>query len=147
MKTDQLIDILSSNIEPVKGERLRKGLVLAVVVGGIGAFCMMLGTVGLRPNGPPQLGYLALRLVFTFSLIILAAMLLARLARPGQSAGKLLKLTFIPFVVIVAAGVTAIGFQGPMAWGKMMFGMNWITCFVCIPLFAVVPFLALTWFL
>ena len=120
MKTEQLIDILSSNIEPVKGERLQKGLVLALVGGGAGAFCVMLGTVGLRPTGPPQLGYLAVRLVFTVSLIVLAAMLLARLARPGQSAGRLLKLTFIPFLVNVAAGATAIGFQGPMAWGRMM---------------------------
>jgi hypothetical protein len=145
MRTDQLINILSSNIEPVKSERLRTGLLLALVVGGAGAFCVMLGTVGLRPNGPPRLGYLALRLVFTFSLIILAAMLLARLARPGQSTGRLLKLTFVPFLVIVAAGATAIGFEGSMVWGKMLFGMNWITCLVCIPLFAVVPFLTLIW--
>jgi hypothetical protein len=147
MKTDHLIEVLSSNIEPVKGERLRKGLAVALVVGGAGAFCVMLGTVGLRPNGPPRLEYLGLRLLFTFSLIAIAAKLLARLARPGQSAGRLLKLTFIPFLVIVAVGATAIGFHGPMGLGKMLFGMNWMTCLVCIPLFAVVPFLALTWFL
>jgi hypothetical protein len=147
VKTDQLIEILSANVEPIRGERLRRGLVLALLVGGVGAFCVMLGTVGLRPNGPPGLEYLALRLVFTFSVIAIAATLLSRLARPGQRAGKLLTLTFLPFLVIVAAGAIAIGLEKPMTWGRMLFGMNWITCLLCIPLFAVVPFVALVWFL
>jgi hypothetical protein len=147
VKTDQLIEILSANVEPIRGERLRKGLVLALLVGGVGAFCVMLGTVGLRPNGPPGLEYLALRLVFTFSVIAIAATLLSRLARPGQRAGKLLTLTFLPFLVIVAAGAIAIGLEKPMTWGRMLFGMNWMTCLLCIPLFAVVPFVALVWFL
>ena len=147
MKTDQLIEILSANVEPVKSERLRKGLAFALLVGGVGAFCMMLGTVGLRPNGSPDLEYLALRLAFTISLITIAAILLSRLVRPGQRAGKLLTLTFLPFLVIVAAGALAIGLERPMAWGRMLFGMNWMTCLLCIPLFAVVPFVALIWFL
>jgi hypothetical protein len=29
----------------------------------------------------------------------------------------------------------------------MLFGMNWMTCLLCIPLFAVLPFIALVWFL
>ena len=147
MKTDQLIGILSGNVEPVRGERLQKGLALALAVGGVGAFCVMLGTVGLRPTGPPRLEYLALRLVFTLSLIAIAAILLSRLARPGQTGGKLLALAFLPFLAIYAAGVIALGFEGPMVWGKMLFGMNWVTCLLCIPLFAVVPFIALISFL
>jgi hypothetical protein len=147
VKTDQLIEILSSNVEPAKGERLWKGLALALLVGGVCAFCVMLGTVGLRPNGPPSLEYLALKLAFTFSLIAMAAILLSRLARPGQRAGRLLALIFLSFLAIVAAGAAAIGFESPMAWGRMLFGMNWMTCLLCIPLFAVVPFVALIWFL
>ena len=35
--------------------------------------------------------------------------------------------TFLPFLVIAAAGGIAIGFQSPMAWGRMIFGTNWMT--------------------
>jgi hypothetical protein len=147
MKTDQLIEILSSNVEPVKQGNPRKALVWALVAGGVGAFGVMLSTVGLRPNGPPRLEFLSLRLAFTFSLIAIGAALLPRLARPGQRAGKLAALAVLPFLVIVSTGAIAIGFASPMAWGRMVFGMNWITCLFCIPLFAVLPFIALVWFL
>lgn len=147
MNTNQLIEILSSNVEPVKQGHLRKALVWALVAGGVGAFCVMLGTVGLRPNGPPRLELLSLRLVFTFSLIAIGATFLARLARPGRRTGSLMALTVLPFLFIVAIGGIAVGFAGPMVWGKMLFGMNWMTCLFCIPLFAVLPFIALVWFL
>ena len=147
MKTDELIELLSTNVEPVKQGHLRKTLVWAILAGGIGACGVMLGTVGLRPNGPPHLEFLSLRLVFTFSLIAVGAAFLSRLARPGQRAGKLAALTVLPFLFIVAAGAIAIGFSRPMAWGRMLFGMNWMTCLLCIPLFAVLPFIALVWFL
>jgi hypothetical protein len=34
-----------------------------------------------------------------------------------------------------------------MAWGKMLFGMNWLTCLLCVPMLAVIPFAALIWVL
>ena len=147
MKTDQLIEILSRNVEPVKQGHVQKTLVWALLAGVVGSFGVMLGTVGLRPNGPPSLEFLLLRLVFTFSLIAIGASFLARLVRPGQRTGKLAALTVLPFLVMVAGGTIAIGFGGPMAWGRMLFGMNWMTCLLCIPLFAVLPFIALVWFL
>ena len=147
MKTDHLIHMLSTNVEPVKTLQIRKTLTLALVIGAAAAFCLMLGTVGLRNGLTSSLSFLALKLLFTLSLIALGTLLLARLARPGQSGAKLSTLTFVPFLIIAAAGVTALGFHGPMAWGKMLFGMNWLTCLLCIPTFAVIPFSALIWFL
>ncbi len=147
MKTDQLIDFLSTNLEPVHGGQVRKTLALALIVGGVGAFCVMLGTVGLRPDGMSHLGFLALRLVFTLGLIVFGAALLARLAQPGQSGRRLAALTLLPFLVLVVTGAIAFGLESPMSWGRMLFGMNWATCLVCIPLFAVVPFMTLIWFL
>lgn len=147
MKTDQLIDMLSTNVEPVKTGRLKKALVWALIVGGAGAFCLMLTTVGLRtevadgfPSGP-----LALKLLFTVSLIGVGAALLERLMRPGQDGRRLFAVVFLPFFIVVCAGVAALVFGQPMAWGRMIFGMQWATCLLCIPLFAVVPFAALIW--
>ncbi len=147
MKTEHLINILSTNLEPVKRGQIAKTLALALIVGGAAAFCVMLGTVGLRSGLTFSLHFLAMKLFFTLSLLGIGTVLLARLARPGQHEKKLSTLTFLPFLVIVLAGAVALGFENPMMWGRMLLGMNWVTCLLCIPLFAVVPFAALIWFL
>ena len=147
MKTDQLIDMLSTNVEPVPPGGLRKTLLGALVAGGIAAFCLMLATVGLRTGVTDGFlpGYLTVKLLFTLSLIGVGAALLERLMRPGQDGRKLFAFVFLPFLIVVCAGVASLVFGQPMAWGRMMFGMQWATCLLCIPLFAVVPFAALIW--
>jgi hypothetical protein len=147
MKTDQLIDMLSTNVEPVQQGRLKKTLVCVLVVGGAAAFCLMLTTVGFRTgvtNGFLP-GYLTLKLLFTLSLIGVGAALLERLMRPGEDGRKLFGFVFLPFFIVICAGVASLVFGQPMAWGRMIFGMQWATCLLCIPLFAVVPFAALIW--
>src|SRR5258708_9444130 len=147
MKTDQLIDMLSTNVEPVQQGRLRKTLVGALVVGGAAAFCLMLTSVGVGVGVMDGLlaGYLTLKLLFTLSLIGVGAALLERLMRPGQDGQKLFAFVFLPFFIVMCAGVASLVFGQPMAWGRMIFGMQWATCLLCIPLFAVVPFAALIW--
>ncbi len=46
MKTDQLIDMLSTNVEPVKSGQVLKPLIWALAIGGAASFCVMLATVG-----------------------------------------------------------------------------------------------------
>jgi hypothetical protein len=147
MKTEQLINLLSTNVEPVKGGQIRKALAFAIIAGGAAAFCVMLGTVGLRSGPTFSLNFLAAKLLFTLSLLGMGTLLLARLARPLEGGKKLSTLTFLPFLVIAITGAVALGFEKPMMWGRMLLGMNWVTCLLCIPLFAVVPFAALIWFL
>lgn len=147
MKTDQLIDMLSTNLEPVKHGQVGKTLAWAIVVSGVATFCLMLTTVGLRTGSgyASHLSFLALKLLFTMSLIVVGATLLLKLVRPGQKAGHLFKVIILPFLVIALAAAAALALERPMAWGKMILGMNWVTCFFCIPLFAAIPFVALVW--
>jgi hypothetical protein len=147
VKTDQLIDLLSTNVEPVKSGYLSKTLVYALFIGGVAAFCVMLTTVGLRSQASDKLdsGYLILKLLFTISLVALGGTLLTKLMRPGQSGRKQSTLVVLPFLMIAGAGIIALVLGEPMAWGRMLFGMHWVTCLLCIPLFAVLPFAALVW--
>ncbi len=86
MKTDQLIDLLSTNVEPVKSGYLKKTLVYALLIGGVAAFCVMLTTVGLRSQASDKLDprYFILKLLFTISLVALRGPLLVNMLRPGQ---------------------------------------------------------------
>src|SRR6266576_3253911 len=110
--------MLSTNLEPVQRRQVGKTLAWALIVGGAAAFCVMLTTVGLRtePGDAFHLSFLALKLLFTLSLIGMGTALLLRLVRPGRDGRQLFKLTFLPFVVIVLAGAAVLSLERPMAW-------------------------------
>jgi hypothetical protein len=147
MKTEQLIDMLSTNVEFVKRGQVRKTLTFALVFGGLAAFCLMLATIGLRPdigNGA-HLGFIALKLLFALSLIVLGAVALVRSMHPGRDGRRVLGLILVPFIAIILAGVLALAVGGSAAWVRMVVGTGWAACLACIPLFAAIPFAALIW--
>jgi hypothetical protein len=147
MNTNRLIDILSTNLEPVKPGQIGKTLASALIIGGVVAFCLMLATVGLRPDiaSGRSLGFLALKLLFTLSLICTGAASLFRLMHPGRDSRKPFVLLLLAFAALVVAGLAALAIREPAAWSGMVFGMGWLSCLVCIPLFAIIPFAALIW--
>ncbi len=149
MKTDHLIDMLSTNIEPVKDSgRLKIAFGVALIVGGAASFCVMLATVGLRTaaGGGFHPSFLVLKLLFMLVLIVGGTALLARLIRPGQDAHRLYRAIFLPVLVLGVAGVIALAREPTWAACKrMVLGTEWATCAFCIPLFAIIPFVALIW--
>jgi len=146
MKTDQLINLLSTNLEPVKRGETRKTLTWTILAGGLAAVCLMLATVGLRPGGGWFIsGYLVLKLLFMLTLIGAGAALLAKLASPGQDGRKPYTIILLAFLAIGSAGLCALLLGPPAARDQMTMGSQWATCALCIPLFAIVPFSALIW--
>jgi hypothetical protein len=146
MKTDQLINMLSTNLEPVKRGETKKTLTWTILAGGLAAVCLMLVTVGLRPGGAWFFsGYLLLKVLLMLILIGAGAALLAKLASPGQDARQPYTIIWLVFLAIGSAGVCALVLGPPAARDQMMMGSQWATCALCIPLFAVVPFAALIW--
>ena len=69
--------------------------------------------------------------------------LLTKLVRPAHDGAKLFALTFLPFLAVGLAGVVALAVVRSAAWGQMILGTQSVTCLVCIPLFAAIPFAAL----
>lgn len=147
MKTDQLIDMLSTNVERVDRSRLGTTLASALGAGAIVAFCAMLATVGLRPDlaGGENLAFLALKLLFTLSLLGLGASSLMRAMRPGRETHKPFMLTFLPFVAAGIVALAALAIVPPSAWQSMILGTMWAAPLICIPLFAIIPFGVLIW--
>jgi hypothetical protein len=145
MNTDRLIEMLSTNVEPVKTGQLKKTLALTLVAGGLAAFCVMLSTVGLRSYGGGHYGFLFLKLGFMLTLIGAGTALLSRLIRPGQDGRRLYMVIFVVFAVIGLSGAVALALRPAGTWGHMVMGTQWAMCAFCIPLFAIVPFAALIW--
>ena len=147
MKTDQLIDMLSTNVEPVKTGQVWKPLIWALAIGGVASFCVMLATVGLRTEaaGVSHSGFLALKVLFMLSLVGVGTALLIKLIRPGQDGRKLFTFIFLPFLAAGFAGIVALALEPSAAWHPMILGTQWVTCLYCIPLFAISPFALLIW--
>jgi hypothetical protein len=147
MKTDDLIDMLGTNVEPVKGGELRNALVLGLVVGAVAVFCLMWATFGVSANtlGVQHFGLKILGLAFTLGLACTGASLLVRSARPGEPGRRPLILIGLLFLAMLSAGIVALLLAHPAAWGAMIFGPQWAVCLICIPLLAFAPFASLVW--
>lgn len=147
MKTDELIDMLGTNIEPVKDGQLRNTLLLALVTGTAVALCLMLTIFGAPAVafGEEYFGLTALALAFTLGLVAAGASFLIRAARPGKPGRKPLVVIGLLFLVLLSAGIVALIGTHPAAWGGMVFGPQWAACLICIPLFAIAPFASLIW--
>jgi hypothetical protein len=147
MKTDELIDMLGTNIEPVKGGQLRDTLLIALAVGAVAALCLMLAIFGAPAEalGGEYFGLKVLALAFTLGLVAAGASFLIRAARPGEPGRRPLVLIGLLFLAILSAGGGALVLTHPAAWGGMVFGPQWAVCLICIPLFSIAPFASLIW--
>jgi hypothetical protein len=145
MKTDELIAMLGTNVEAVKGGQLRNALAIALAVGAVTAVCLMLAVLG-PPNDALGSEYIATKLVtlaFTLALVAAGASFLMRAARPGKPGRRPLIIVGLLFLAIVSAGIVVLLVTHPVAWGALVFGPQWAACLFCIPLFSLTPFAVL----
>jgi hypothetical protein len=147
MKTDELIDMLSTNVEPVKGGEPRNLLMIALAVGAVAALCLMLAMFGVRANAPGEQNFSikVLALAVTLGLVAVGTRFLIKSARPGEPGRRPLVLLGLLFFAILSTGIVALALAHPAAWGGMIFGPQWAACLICIPLFAIAPFVSLVW--
>jgi len=147
MKTDELINILGTNLDTVKGGQLRDTFLIALAVGGIAAICLMLAIFGVPTDafGGEYFGLKIVAMAFTLGLVAAGTSFLVRAARPGEPGRTPLIVAALLFVVMLSAGIAALILSHPTAWSGMVFGPQWAACLVCIPLFAIAPFASFVW--
>ena len=147
MKTDRLIDILSTNVEPVDRRAMQAALTWAAVIGAAAAVGLMLGTVSLRDDFGARwtLLFVLLKLIFALAVMTSGLAALAKSVRPGQPVRKTLRLSMLPFVALAVAAIADATLGWTAIPHRMMAGTHWLLCFYCIPLFATIPFVLLIW--
>jgi hypothetical protein len=147
MRTDDLIEMLSTDGGPTDRRRLTRGVGLAAALGAGAALCIALLALGIRPDlaSPGVLGFLLLKLVFSAGIVVLAARLLAKVARPGGEARTPVLAALLPFGAIMALAGLSLASAPSAHWDHMLVGHMWLECLVSIPIIAVVPFAVLVW--
>jgi len=147
MKTDELITMLSTNLEPVDHSKLPHGLAIAMAVGGAGALVVAFLALGARPDfgSPGAMTFLAVKLVFAVAVFVVSSVFLFRVVRPGGERRTHLALAVAPFAGIMLLAALSL-VSAPSAHREaMMMGDRWLQCLVSIPIIATLPFAAIVW--
>jgi hypothetical protein len=147
MKTDDLVALLSTNLEPVDRSSVVRTLCVALAAGIIVAVSIMLVGLGVRPDlmTSRALIFLTVKLCFAVGIVGLALVYLTRLARPGGERTAPSFLVAMPFLVIVFLAAISLGFAPSSHWNKMIVGDEWLECLLSVPIIAIAPFAIAIW--
>ena len=147
MKTDDLIAVLGTNVEPVDRKYLLRAIGVAIAGGMLVAIAIALVAFGLRADltTPHAFAYLLLKLAFTMATVAVTAFMLIKLARPGGERKISIVWTVLPFVAIVLLAMAHLAAAPSIHWEKMIVGDRWLECLLSIPIIAIVPFAAMIW--
>ena len=146
MKTDDLIAMLSTNLEAVGRQQVARTLGKAVAAGtlvAVGAGLIVLG--GRTDLGGQALGFLLIKLLFAATVAALAFFYLAAAARPnGRWLGSTV-LMVLPFAGLVGLALISLVLEPTPHWQTMLMDDEWLECLVSIPIIAMVPFALVVW--
>lgn len=149
MKTDELITLLGASFEsePAKNSRMTWRIGLAAAFGAAVAFCLILLTLGARPDllQGQALFFFLIKVGFATTVGGLALWYLGKLARPGGEKKVHLGVAASPFAAIVLLAVLSLALAPPGHWHTMVTGQMWLECLLSIPVIAIVPFATLMW--
>lgn len=147
MKTDELITMLSTNVEAVDRRRVVREIGATIAIGSLAAVGTMVLALGLRGD-LPQTGpliFLLAKLAFAVGIVVLASVYLMKLARPGGEGRVAITWAAMPFVATMLLAVISLASAPASHWHMMIMGDQWLECLLSIPIIAVVPFATVVW--
>ena len=142
MKTDDLVAMLSTNVEPIGRGMVGRTISIAVAAGAVIALGFMLVGLGIRADLTTTRAtvFLLLKVVFALAVVGVAVRYLMRLARPGAERGVSPLAITVPFAAIALLGAISLGAAPSSHWDKMIVGDQWLECLLSIPIIAIAPF-------
>ena len=147
MNTDDLISILSTNVEPADHRRSVRNIGLAIVAAAAVSTATALFALGPRAN-LATVGTIIpalLKVAATFLVLVPASIYLIRFARPGGERRSSAALIALPFVLVMLLVVVSLIFTPGSHWNGPILSDRWLECLLSIPLIAVVPFSVIVW--
>jgi len=147
MKTDELVALLSTNLEPADRRSVARTLYVALAAGSIAALGLAFVGLGIRSDlmTTRAFVFLVMKLAFAIAIVGLALLYLTRLARPGGERKTPSFLVAMPFLVIVVLAGISLALAPSSHWDKMIVGNEWLECLISIPIIAIVPFAISIW--
>jgi hypothetical protein len=147
MKTDDLVVLLSTNLEPTDRNAVGRTLLAALAAGIAVALGITFLGLGVRSDltTTRALVFLAVKLAFAIGIVGLAVVYLMRLVRPGGERKTSSLLVAVPFLVVAFLAAISLGSAPRAHWDRMIMGDEWLECLLSIPIIAIVPFAVSIW--
>lgn len=147
MKTDELIELLSSDIEPVDHRRSIRTIGAAVALAAAAALIIVFAVLGPRADLITMAKLVAalVKIAITATILVPASLYLIRLARPGAEQRISTGLVALPFAAVMLLAALSVTLAPNYHWSGAILSDEWLECVISIPLIAVVPFAVITW--
>jgi hypothetical protein len=147
MKTDDLISMLSTNVEPVDHWQLVRNIGMAVVASAAVAVATVFFVLGPRADLTTMATFIAAfsKVAFTVIILVPASIYLIKLARPGGERRAPVSLVVLPFIAVMLFAILSLAIAPSSHWNGAIFGNQWLECLISIPLIAIVPFSVIVW--
>ena len=147
MKTEDLIDILSRNVEPVDHRQTVRNMGMAVIGGAAVAVAIVVFVLGPRAGLTTAATFIPalLKVAVTAIILIPASIYLIKLTRPGGEQQSSAALVALPFIAVMLLAALSLAFTPSYHWNGKLFGDEWLECLISIPLIAIVPFAVIVW--
>ena len=147
MKTEDLISMLSTNVEVVDHRRTVRNIGMAVVTGAAVALATVFFVLGPRADLTTVETFIPslLKVAFTVIILVPASIYLVRLAHPGGERRSSAALVALPFVAIMLLVVVSLTFAPGSHWKVTILSDEWLECLISIPLIAILPFAVIIW--
>lgn len=147
MKTNELIDVLSKNIEPVDTRRLALRFGAAILGAISAALLVAVFALGVRAdiNEPVARAFVFGKLAFALAIVGLASIFLIKHLRPGGEYRSGARLIALPFLALMSLAAINMMSASPSHWQHAVFHGGWLECLISIPIIAVAPFAVIMW--
>jgi len=122
MQTDDLIDQLSTRLEPVKGGAVARLLAGAVLLGIAGSVVVMMAMIGPRHNLAAAMTHPGMwtKLAYTFAIAAFGLWLVERAGRPGAEMARPARFLVLPLLAIALLAGLQLSAPGADMPGLMM---------------------------
>lgn len=147
MKTDDFISMLASGVTPVDRNALAKRFGVAVLVGLIAAFLLVMIMFGARPDlaNAAATPIFWAKIAFPLCLMVGALSLVGRLARPGVNPGAGQILVVAAIAAVWTSALFVLMPASPDVRVSMILGKTWRVCALNISLLSIPGFISVFW--
>lgn len=139
MKTDQLVALLSTGLEPIDSRRLGRDRAMVLAGGVVASLVLCLVLLGVNPHlrAETALGSFWLKEAYCSALTILGFSAVSRLSRPGRSSRGVTAGIVGVLIAMSACGLIEVSRTGPDERAHLILGSTAVACPMLITLLSV----------
>ena len=147
MKTDDLIGMLATGVQPVPNGVAANRFRTALLWGVPGALAVLFAFYGLRPDFAQAalLPMFWVKLIFPFLVAVSALLLTSRVSHPGMRLGRAWLGLVLPWAVLTAGALWVLQQAEPAQRLELALGRTWPSCVFNIALVSLPAFVAVLW--